>query len=515
MSYSSEKESNSLSLAMFASVGLHGVLFVSMALFPAASETVEKPLRIVNLLPPDQLPAAIPGSQANTSTLQDILNNPLPDLSAGGLPPLGNTDGPIPAPLDENASSYVGGANLGGRVKTNLDWTNPPIQSETTGPVPTSPVTPSALQQNRNLTPSSLTPAPATPRTPTGSTPASSPNLPPIDIPQVSGAVPSPFGAGASQPFSNATPFGPGTLPSSQDPAGLQAANQLPASRRTIPRNISESVPYAYPQEACANQLKGTVTIAYFRGPDGDYTFGSQKYENKSDHAIFNKAAVDAVSRFKAVGTGDYQSYTSRFDFTPTDAICSAAGSTNPVPATGQPSDILVQPKSTDLMPSANDLRDDQPQSESPDTPSPKKSAEPESSTKPPSQPPESTSPQKTPQGIPIDVPLPDPEGDRTPAPAPQPPLQESPAPVPAAQPAPPSEPEPLPAPPVPPAPPSEPVAPSGGGSASDLAPEPPVVAPTPQPSIPEPAPAPPAPAPASPTLPETSAPPASAAPAE
>ena len=83
MSYSSENESNSLSLAMFASVGFHAVLFVSMAFFPAASETVKKPLRIVNLLPPEQLSPSVPESQAKTSTLEDILQNPLPDLSAG------------------------------------------------------------------------------------------------------------------------------------------------------------------------------------------------------------------------------------------------------------------------------------------------------------------------------------------------------------------------------------------------------------------------------------------------
>jgi hypothetical protein len=350
-------ESNSVSLAMFASVGFHAVLFTLMAFFPAASETVEKPLRIVNLLPPSQTGSP----QAKTSTLEDILQNPLPDLSAG-FPPLGNEEIP-PNQTEPNTSSYFGDrTNTNRKINTgNLKPVNPPNRSFPLGSANSSQSGSSnpSNSQNSPSPPSNILPAPNTPFQ----------NLPPLD-----GAGPPPTGT--------VLPEKPRDLNSQ-----ATATRNIPPSREKIVPIISATVPHSYPAAACPNALQGTATLEYYRQPDGSYVAGSAKFENNSGSPILDDAAVNAVANSTAAGTGNYQRYSSRFDYIYPKDVCAQAGSppgTSTLTPGGSPSETLPSP-----LPGANEAPKAVPSAEPPKskTPAPKKSGAPVSEPSAPGNP--------------------------------------------------------------------------------------------------------------------------------
>lgn len=355
-------ESNSVSLAMFASVGFHAVLFTLMAFFPAASETVEKPLRIVNLLPPSQTGSTTLQPQAKTSTLEDILQNPLPDLSAG-FPPLGNEE-ISPSQTAPNTSSYFGDrTNPNRKINTgNLTAVNPPNRSFAPGPANSSQSgssNPFNSQNSRPSPPSNILPAP---------------NTPFQNPPQVDGAVPPPTGT--------VFPEGPRDLNSQ-----TTATRNIPPSRQTIIPIISATVPHSYPAAACPNALQGTATLAYYRQPDGSYVAGSAIFENNSGSPILDDAALNAVANSTAAGTGNYQRYSSRFDYIYSKDVCAQAGSpsgASTLTPEGSPSETPPSP-----LPGANEAPKSAPSAEPPKskTPAPKKSGAPGSEPSSPGNP--------------------------------------------------------------------------------------------------------------------------------
>ena len=315
-------ESNSISLAMFASVGFHAVLFVLMAFFPAASETVKKPLRIVNLLPPRQSSANSLQPQAKTSTLEDILQNPLPDLSAG-FPPVGNADASaIEAAPD--TSSYLGGnSSYNNRVDTsNLTTTNSPKPSFP----PSSPQSDTSANQSKtkNLppqTPSQITPAPTNSPTGPSSPSRSTKTLP--EPPKLIGAAPLPTG------LNTLPPLFPDNDPENLNPPS-DKPQPIPPSKQNIISIISENVPYQYPASACPDALQGTATLTYYRKPDGMYSDGSINFENQSDSQILNEAATNAVINSLGRATGNHQKYVSRFEFKHSEKVCSGVSAATP-----------------------------------------------------------------------------------------------------------------------------------------------------------------------------------------
>ncbi|MCM1985056.1 hypothetical protein [Lyngbya confervoides] len=367
-------ESNSLSLAMFASVGFHAVLFVGMALIPASSEPKPRPLRIVNLLPPSQQSAASQ-TQANTATLDYLLQNPLPDLSANAAPPLGNADSPG-VPSDPNAAVFNGNRRGFGSVDTSKLLTkNAPNQSFTSlpsspRPPVSSPASPSV--SSPALPPSSLEPATKPP------VPAPLGALPPI------GTVPD-VGAGAPEPGRLPAPTFPGGVALNPRGGSLGGGETPGDGSGTIPPSLDGRIPilplqvaYNYPQEACAEKLQGTATVAHYRDPNGNYVAGSEEFEDQSGISVLDSTAVSAVKNQPVVGNGQYQRYVSRFDFTYSESACSAKASPPSSPA-----------------PSVTPGASTTPASDSTPTPSPTPSAPPPSKASP------SPSPSPQPQAKP------------------------------------------------------------------------------------------------------------------
>ncbi|NJN24139.1 MAG: hypothetical protein HC810_06760, partial [Acaryochloridaceae cyanobacterium RL_2_7] len=314
---------NSVGLGMFASVGFHAVLFVGMAFFPATSETVKKPLRIVNLLPPSASTGEALIPQAKTSTLEDILNNPLPDLSSG-YPPLGNTEGGSLGDSSSNSAFFGSNRDLNRRLDTSgLQTSDIPNRSFSSSPSTqksSSPSTPSPRstpsQNSSPSQPSSIAPAPGS-------------SLPPPNIgsatvqpPDLIGAVPEP----PSIPSTQTSSTFPGGSPQAVAPLS-SGTGTIPPSQQPYQPIISRVIPHSYPQAACQEKATGRVSLDYLRKADGSLYEGSIQFDVQSDSTALNDAALNLVSNYPESGTGGLQRYLSSFEFVYSDENCALANS--------------------------------------------------------------------------------------------------------------------------------------------------------------------------------------------
>ena len=336
MSYQADRgshimEPNSVGLGMFASVGFHAVMFVGLAFFPAASETVKKPLRIVNLLPPPATSSDVVVPQAKTSTLEDILNNPLPDLSAG-YPPLGNTQGGSLSADSDNSAFFGTNRNLNSRVDTSgLKTTDIPIRSlsgSSASSRNSSPKTSSSKTSStsRASSPSSsgsqITPAPSSSTLPSPQFGSATTTVPPELIGAAPEPGPLPAGPSIGQTVSPFT----GVTPSGSQPLEPQIG-AIPPSQQTYQPIISRIIPHSYPQAACQEKATGRVSVDYFRKADGSLYEGTVQFDAQSSSAALNDAARNLVASYSEPGTGALQRYLSPFEFVYSDEACVVANS--------------------------------------------------------------------------------------------------------------------------------------------------------------------------------------------